>query len=54
VDNELASMVLSGSLTPGEKVVVGACEEAGGKLTFDVVGATVETVSAPGEDRREE
>jgi ATP-dependent Clp protease ATP-binding subunit ClpC len=54
VDNELASMVLSGSLTPGEKVVVGAGEEAGGKLTFDVVGATVETVSAPGEDRREE
>ena len=27
VDNELASMVLSGSLTPGEKVVVGAGEE---------------------------
>ena len=47
-------MVLSDSLTPGEKVVVGACEKAGGKLTFDVVGATVETVSTSSEDRREE
>jgi len=54
VDNELASMVLSGSLTPGEKVVVGASDETGGRLTFDVVGTTVETVSAPGEDGREE
>jgi ATP-dependent Clp protease ATP-binding subunit ClpC len=37
VDNELASMVLSGSLTPGEKVVVGTGEQAGGGLTFDIV-----------------
>src|SRR5919112_4443706 len=37
VDNQLASMVLSGSLTPGEKVVVGTGEQAGGGLTFDIV-----------------
>ncbi len=36
VDNELASMVLSGSLDPGDRVVVGADGEAGGP-TFDVV-----------------
>ena len=36
VDNELASMVLSGSLDPGDRVVVGADGEAGG-LTFEVV-----------------
>ena len=35
VDNELASMVLSGSLDPGDRVVVGAHGEAGG-LTFEV------------------
>jgi len=34
VDNELASMVLGGSLSPGDKVVVGAEE---GRLTFDVL-----------------
>src|SRR5215210_1672262 len=52
VDNELASMVLSGSLSPGAQVVVGAGEEAGGELTFDVVEATAEAASASGEDRR--
>ena len=47
VDNELASMVLSGSLDPGDRVVVGADGEAGG-LTFEVVagGAAAEP---PGE-----
>jgi ATP-dependent Clp protease ATP-binding subunit ClpC len=35
VDNELASMVLSGSLNPGDKVVVGAEE---GNLGFEVLG----------------
>ncbi len=35
VDNELASMVLSGSLDPGDRVVVGADGEAG-RLTFEV------------------
>ena len=49
VDSELANMVLSGSLTPGARVVVGAGEEAGGGLTFDIVGV----VKAPGEGRRE-
>src|ERR671917_583470 len=40
VDNELASMVLSGTLNPGDKVVVGAEE---GRLTFEVLeGAAVE------------
>jgi len=34
VDNELSRMVLSGSLEPGDRVVVGAEEE---KLTFEVV-----------------
>jgi ATP-dependent Clp protease ATP-binding subunit ClpC len=50
VDNELASMVLSGSLTPGERVVVGADEGAGRNLTFDVVDASAEAVKSPGED----
>src|ERR687889_1124318 len=36
VDNELASMDLSGCLNPGDRVVVGADGEAGG-LTFEVV-----------------
>ncbi len=36
VDNELANKVLSGSLNPGDRVVVGADEEARG-LTFEVV-----------------
>src|ERR687889_685571 len=36
VENELASMVLSGSLDPGDRVVVGADGEAG-RLTFEVV-----------------
>jgi ATP-dependent Clp protease ATP-binding subunit ClpC len=35
VDNELASMVLSGSLNPGDKVVVGTEE---GNLGFEVLG----------------
>jgi ATP-dependent Clp protease ATP-binding subunit ClpC len=34
VDNELSRMVLSGSLEPGDRVVVGAEEE---RLTFEVV-----------------
>ncbi|HEX5973754.1 MAG TPA: AAA family ATPase, partial [Rubrobacteraceae bacterium] len=34
VDNELASMVLGGSLNPGDKVVVGSEE---GRLTFEVL-----------------
>src|SRR5215211_2592598 len=41
VDNELASMVLSGSLEPGDRVVVGAEE---GRFTFEVLeGAAVES-----------
>jgi ATP-dependent Clp protease ATP-binding subunit ClpC len=40
VDNELASMVLSGSLNPGDKVIVGVEE---GRLTFELLeGAAVE------------
>jgi len=43
VDNELAGMVLSGSLNPGDRVVVGA---EGGELTFEVLeGARVPTSS---------
>jgi ATP-dependent Clp protease ATP-binding subunit ClpC len=34
VDNELANMVLSGSLEPGDRVIVGGEEE---RLTFEVV-----------------
>ena len=34
VDNELSRMVLSGSLEPGDKVLVGGEEE---RLTFEVV-----------------
>jgi len=41
VDNELASMVLSGSLDPGDRVVVGADGEAG-ELTFEVVAGAAE------------
>jgi hypothetical protein len=44
VDNELAGMVLSGSLNPGDRVVVGAEDR---RLTFDAV----EAVKTPGEDR---
>ena len=51
VDNELANMVLSGSLTPGARVVVGAGEQAGGGLTFDIVEAPAGAATAPGEDR---
>ncbi len=40
VDNELASMVLSGSLNPGDRVVVGADDESRG-LTFEVVEGAV-------------
>ena len=47
VDNELASMVLSGSLDPGDRVVVGADGEAGG-LTFEVVAGAAAT-EPPGE-----
>src|SRR5919107_1047637 len=47
VDNELASMVLSGSLGPGERVGVGADGEAGG-LTFEVVAGAA-AAEPPGE-----
>jgi hypothetical protein len=45
VDNELARIVLSGSLDPGDRVVVGAHGEAGG-LTFEVIAreAAAETL----------
>src|ERR671912_710527 len=47
VDNELASMVLSGSLDPGDRVVVGAAGESGG-LTFEVVAGAA-AAEPPGE-----
>ena len=47
VDNELASMVLSGSLDPGDRVVVGADGEVGG-LTFEVVAGAA-AAEPPGE-----
>jgi len=48
VDNELASMVLSGSLNPDDKVIVRAEE---GRLTFEVVegAAAVARMDALGE-----
>ena len=46
VDNELAGMVLSGSLNPGDRVVVGADTEDR-RLTFDAV----EAAKTPGGDR---
>ena len=48
VDNELASMVLSGSLDPGDRVVVGADGEAG-VLTFEVVAGAA-AAEPPGEE----
>jgi ATP-dependent Clp protease ATP-binding subunit ClpC len=48
VDNELASMVLSGSLNPGDKVVVGADED---RLAFDVLEGTAAAV--PGGEKSE-
>jgi ATP-dependent Clp protease ATP-binding subunit ClpC len=49
VDNELANMVLSGSLKPDDRVVVGA-EGGSGGLTFEVVeGATREEGTVTGE-----
>jgi ATP-dependent Clp protease ATP-binding subunit ClpC len=49
VDNELASMIVSGSLDPGDRVVVGAHGEAGG-LTFEVVaGAAAAKIPGEGE-----
>src|SRR5215211_1314687 len=48
VDNELASMVLSGSLDPGDRVVVGVDAEAGG-LTFEVVAGAA-AAEPPGEE----
>ena len=48
VDNELASMVLSGSLDPGDRVVVGAAGEAGG-LTFEVLAGAA-AAEPPGEE----
>jgi ATP-dependent Clp protease ATP-binding subunit ClpC len=47
VDNELASMVLSESLDPGDRVVVGADGEAG-RLTFEVVAGAA-AAETPGE-----
>jgi ATP-dependent Clp protease ATP-binding subunit ClpC len=47
VDNELASMVLSGSLDPGDRVVVGANGEAV-RLTFEVVAGAA-AAETPGE-----
>jgi ATP-dependent Clp protease ATP-binding subunit ClpC len=47
VENELASMFLSGSLDPGDRVVVGAHGEAGG-LTFEVVAGEA-AAETPGE-----
>jgi ATP-dependent Clp protease ATP-binding subunit ClpC len=52
VDNELASMVLSGSLDPGDRVVVGADGEAGG-LTFEVVAGAA-AAESPAEPLSEE
>jgi hypothetical protein len=46
VDNELASMVLSGSLNPGDKVVVSAEE---GSLGFEVLEQTA-LMATPGGD----
>jgi ATP-dependent Clp protease ATP-binding subunit ClpC len=48
VDNELASMVLSGSLNPGDRVVVGADDEAR-KLTFEVKEGAAEPVAGAAE-----
>ena len=50
VDNELASMVLSGSLDPGDRVIVGADGEAGeaGGLNFEVVAGAA-AAEPPGE-----
>jgi ATP-dependent Clp protease ATP-binding subunit ClpC len=47
VDNELASMIVSGSLDPGDRVVVGAHGEAGG-LTFEI-DAGEAAAETPGE-----
>jgi hypothetical protein len=47
VDNELASMDLSGSLDPGDRVVVRAHGEAGGR-TFEVVAGEA-GAETPGE-----
>jgi ATP-dependent Clp protease ATP-binding subunit ClpC len=46
VDNELSRMVLSGSLNPGDRVVVGA-DVDDRRLTFDAV----EAANTPGDDR---
>jgi ATP-dependent Clp protease ATP-binding subunit ClpC len=48
VDNELASMVLSGFLDPGDRVVIGAHGEAG-RLTFEV-DAGEAGAETPGEE----
>jgi len=49
VDSELASMNLSGSLDPGDRVVVGAHGEAG-RLIFEVVaGAAAAKIPGEGE-----
>jgi hypothetical protein len=48
VDNELAGMVLGGSLNPGDKVIAGAED---GLLTLDVLeGAAVGTDGDSGRD----
>jgi len=46
VDNELASMVLSGSLNPGDKVVVGAEE---GNFAFEILEETALTGTTGGD-----
>ena len=47
VDNELASMVLSGSLNPGDKVVVGTEE---GNLGFEVLDEAEMAGTTGGDD----
>jgi ATP-dependent Clp protease ATP-binding subunit ClpC len=50
VDDELAGMVLSGSLNPGDRVVVGA-DARDRRLTFDAIQAATGAANLPGEDR---
>ncbi len=47
IDNELANMVLSGSLKPGDKVVVGAVE---GSLGFEVLEQTALVETTAGDE----
>jgi hypothetical protein len=50
VDDELAGMVLSGSLNPGDRVVVGA-DARDRRLTFDAIQAATGAANLPGENR---